>query len=140
MNKLRQDKMVSIKKQFNKTAASRASSFLPVSSSPYQLSVSFSHKFLSRYQYDIYHQSWQLLRQLLLGKVEGSSVELSVNHEGGFAAAVVGLMARDKLVFMTKVPEQLVVVDPNLCIADDQYVRLLQKYKELLKNAGEEVR
>ncbi len=59
-----------------------------------------------------------------------------VNHEGGFAAAVVGLMARNRLAFTTEVPEQLVVLDPNLCMVDHQYVRILQRYKELLRNSG----
>ncbi len=59
-----------------------------------------------------------------------------INHEGGFAAAVIGLMASDRLVFSTQVPEQLVVLDPSLSTVDQQYVRILQRYKELLRNSG----
>ena len=33
-------------------------------------------------------------------------------------------------------PEQLVVLDPNMASVDENYVRILQRYKELLKNAG----
>ena len=36
----------------------------------------------------------------------------------------------------TEVPEQLVVLDPNMASVDENYVRILQRYKELLKNAG----
>ena len=43
------------------------SNYLPLSSSPYQLSVTFSHKFLSRYQYDIFSQSWQMIKELAKG-------------------------------------------------------------------------
>lgn len=58
-----------------------------------------------------------------------------INQEGGYAAAVVGLMARERLAFHTEVPEQLVVLDPKLSVVDEQYVRILQRYKELLRNS-----
>jgi hypothetical protein len=32
-------------------------------------------------------------------------------------------------------PAQIVVLDPNLSTVDEQYVRILQRYKELLRNA-----
>ena len=41
-----------------------------------------------------------------------------------------------RLQFRTEVPEQLVVLDPNMAAVDENYVRILQRYKELLKNAG----
>ena len=59
-----------------------------------------------------------------------------IGQEGGYAAAVVDLMASDRLVFSTQVPEQLVVIDPTLSTVDQQYVRILQRYKELLRNSG----
>ena len=112
--------------------------YLPLSSAPYQLSVTFSHKFLSRYHYDIFHQSWSLVRDLLRNRSLGldRGQELVINSEGGYAAAVVGLMAKDRLAFRTEVPEQLVVLDPNLSLVDKQYARILQRYKELLRNSG----
>ena len=33
-------------------------------------------------------------------------------------------------------PQQVIVLDPNLAMVDEQYVRILQRYKELLRNAG----
>ena len=65
-----------------------------------------------------------------------AGTEVSIQHEGGFAAAVVGLMATDSLVFRTRVPDQLVVLDPTLSLVDQQYVRILQRYKELLRSSG----
>ena len=62
--------------------------------------------------------------------------EIVCNQEGGFAATVLGLMSSNKLQFRTEVPEQLVVLDPNMASVDENYVRILQRYKELLKNAG----
>jgi hypothetical protein len=62
--------------------------------------------------------------------------ELVINNEGGYCATIVALMARERLIFRTEVPDQLVVLDPNLAMVDDQYVRVLQKYKELLRNSG----
>ena len=60
----------------------------------------------------------------------------SASQEGGYAAAVVALMARGRLRFSTEVPDQLVVLDPNLAAVDDQYVRVLQRYKDLLRESG----
>ena len=55
MIKLRDNKMVSLKKAYNKVKV-KEGNYLPLSSAPYQLSVTFAHTFLCRYQYDIYHQ------------------------------------------------------------------------------------
>ena len=38
--------------------------------------------------------------------------------------------------FRTEVPEQLVVLDPGLSAVDENYVRIMERYKELLRNAG----
>ena len=64
------------------------------------------------------------------------SLKSELWQEGGFAATVLGLMSSNKLQFRTEVPEQLVVLDPNMASVDENYVRILQRYKELLKNAG----
>jgi len=105
-----------------------------LSSSPYQLSVTFSHSFLNRYQYDIYSQSWQMLKTFLSNSNEFT--EILIGQEGGYAATVTSLLAADRLSFRTEVPEQLVVLDPNLSAGNEQYVRILERYKELLRNAG----
>jgi len=137
MANLRENKMVSLKKHYNKSKV-KEGNYLPLSSAPYQLSVTFSHTFLCRYQYDIYTQSWQLARKLLTESVLSSDdyTEIVINQEGGFAATVTGLMAKEKMQFRTEVPEQLVVLDPNMAAVDENYVRILQRYKELLRNAG----
>merc|ERR1719483_20324 len=137
MADLRENKMVSLKKHYNKSKV-KEGNYLPLSSAPYQLSVTFSHTFLCRYQYDIYTQSWQLARKLLTESVLSSDdyTEIVINQEGGFAATVTGLMAKEKMQFRTEVPEQLVVLDPNMAAVDENYVRILQRYKELLRNAG----
>jgi len=133
MADLRQKKMVSLKKQYNKSKIKKEN-YLPLSSSPYQLSVTFSHSFLNRYQYDIYSQSWQMLKTFLSNSNEFT--EILIGQEGGYAATVTSLLAADRLSFRTEVPEQLVVLDPNLSAGNEQYVRILERYKELLRNAG----
>ena len=133
MANLRENKMVSLKKQYNKTKVKQGN-YLPLSSSPYQLSVTFSHTFLNRYQYDIFSQSWQMMKIFL--RNPDQYTDILVGQEGGFAAAVVSLLARERLLFRTEVPEQLVVLDPGLSAVDENYVRILQRYRELLRNAG----
>ena len=136
MANLRSKKLVSIKKQYNRKAC-KAGNYLPLSSSPYQLSVSFTHNFLNRYNYDIFEQSWVMVRNLLAKKVKGGGgEEILINEEGGYAAAIVGLMAEDRISFRIDVPEQLIVLDPNLAAVDQAYVRILQRNKALLRNAN----
>lgn len=65
-----------------------------------------------------------------------SGTDVVINQEGGYAAAVLGLMSTNKVTFRTEVPDQLVVLDPNLSLVDHQYVRILQRYRELLKVSG----
>ena len=59
-----------------------------------------------------------------------------LGQEGGFAATVTALLAHNKLTFCTEVPEQLVVLDPTLSAVNENYIRILERYKELLRNAG----
>ena len=48
--------------------------------------MSFAHKFLSRYQYDIYEQSWHMVKRLLidgastLGERQGEGTELVIGQ------------------------------------------------------------
>ena len=50
MSRLRTNKMVSLKKHYNKNRL-KEGNYLPLSSAPYQLSVTFSHIFLCRYSF-----------------------------------------------------------------------------------------
>merc|ERR1719193_3032968 len=85
MAQLRENKMVSLKRHYNKNKVKQGN-YLPLSSSPYQLSVTFSHTFLNRYQYDIYSQSWQMLKTFLSNSNEFT--EILIGQEGGYAATV----------------------------------------------------
>ena len=88
-----------------------------------------SENIFFRYQYDIYSQSWQLARKLLESNVgsEDEFTEIICQQEGGYAATVLGLMSSNRLKFRTEVPDQLVVLDPNMAAVDENYVRILQR-------------
>ena len=73
MARLRDNKMVSLKEHYNKVKV-KEGNYLPLSSVPYQLSVTFAHTFLCRYQYDIYHQAWQHIRALLANPGEQTEI------------------------------------------------------------------
>ena len=70
-------------------------------------------------------QAWQQIRALLANPDE--QTEIVIGQEGGFAAAMVELMAEEKLHFRVEVPEQLVVLDPSMQSKDENYVRILQR-------------
>ena len=57
LSRLRANKMVSLKKHYNKQKL-KEGNYLPLSSAPYQLSVTFSHTFLCRYIDRIYDTSF----------------------------------------------------------------------------------
>ena len=50
-----------------------------------------------RYQYDIYSQSWGMMK-MLLGAAD-KFTDIVIGQEGGYAAAVVTLLANENLVF-----------------------------------------
>jgi DNA-binding transcriptional regulator of glucitol operon len=50
---------------------------------------------------------------------------------------VVLLAALDKISFKIEVPEQVVVLDPNLSEKDEEYVRMVTRYKQLLQGHAE---
>ncbi|XP_071552525.1 general transcription factor 3C polypeptide 1 isoform X1 [Panulirus ornatus] len=63
LTRMRQDQMISYKKCYNRSLF--AQTCLPLSTSPFQLSVTYLHVFNFKYQYEIFYQSWQMLKQLL---------------------------------------------------------------------------
>ena len=62
---LRRSKMVSLNKKAKKM--NKKEDKIPLNANPYQLSVSFSHKFLSRYQPDVYPSIRGFFRTLQSG-------------------------------------------------------------------------
>ncbi|GLH04289.1 Uncharacterized protein GBIM_10026 [Gryllus bimaculatus] len=59
MAKLRQDQMVSLKKSYARYK--QKGNYLPVSSSPYQLSVSYLQLIQTKYQYGVFHESYEMI-------------------------------------------------------------------------------
>ncbi|XP_069959232.1 general transcription factor 3C polypeptide 1 isoform X2 [Cherax quadricarinatus] len=68
LTRMRQDQMISYKKCYNRSLF--AQTCLPLSTSPFQLSVTYLHVFNLKYQYEIFSQSWQMLKRLLEKKRE----------------------------------------------------------------------
>ncbi|XP_047490563.1 general transcription factor 3C polypeptide 1-like isoform X2 [Penaeus chinensis] len=66
LTRMRQDQMISYKKCYNRSQV--AQTCLPLSTSPFQLSVTYHHVFNFKYQYEIYSQAWQMLKQLITKK------------------------------------------------------------------------
>ncbi|XP_042863797.1 general transcription factor 3C polypeptide 1-like [Penaeus japonicus] len=66
LTRMRQDQMISYKKCYNRSQV--AQTCLPLSTSPFQLSVTYHHVFNFKYQYEIYSQAWQMLKQLIAKK------------------------------------------------------------------------
>ncbi|XP_066978990.1 LOW QUALITY PROTEIN: general transcription factor 3C polypeptide 1 [Macrobrachium rosenbergii] len=59
---MRQDQMISYKKCYNRSLFTQTC--LPLSTSPFQLSVTYLHVFNFKYQYEIFHQAWDMLKRM----------------------------------------------------------------------------
>ncbi|XP_063842783.1 general transcription factor 3C polypeptide 1-like isoform X2 [Scylla paramamosain] len=63
LTRMRQDQMISYKKCYNRSML--AQTCLPLSTSPFQLSVTYQYVFNFKYHYEIFSQAWQMLKLLL---------------------------------------------------------------------------
>merc|ERR1719270_660951 len=118
--------MISLNKRSKKVGAQEDK--IPLNANPYQLSVSFLHKFLSRYQPDVYISIKKFLRNLT--ESPNNTIEIAFGSEGGAAATVATLASLGILKMKIEVPEQVVVLDPNLSQNNAKFASMVEKYKQ----------
>ena len=119
--------MVSVKKK-NKKIANLEQDTIPLNANPYQLSVTFLHKFLSRFQRDVYNNVRIFYDKLS----KAGSLEVALGTDAGSAGTLASLLPLEKLLFKIHVPEQVIVMDPNLFSANENYAKIVEKYKDLV--------
>ncbi|GFG28372.1 hypothetical protein Cfor_01748 [Coptotermes formosanus] len=138
MAKIRSDQMVSMKKSYMRLKQ-KTGNYLPVSSSPYQLSISYVYQLQSKYQHDIFYKSYSMVKKMCTWYAEhvedidsASGVEAAVT-DGGTAAALVELFTRKQISFEVEIPEQVIILDPRVSEKDETYARIVQRYRDILQ-------
>ena len=123
MSQLRKSQMVSKKKQNTKKYLKDE---VPITTIPFHLSVSFMHKFINKYQNDLFRNIDKFMAKLIEEKT------LDFLHGPGGSASVVTLTAMNAIKYKIQVPEQVIVLDPNLSESNKAYKVYLEKYKNLV--------
>lgn len=141
MAKMRSDQMVSIKKSALRKYGGNC---MPMSSSQYQLSTGYIYKFQTKWPYDIFHESYQMMSKLYQWHNDNQIKELNYavprNVEGIKAGPVTGglvvvihdYFARGQLDFDIEIPDQIIMLDPRLKEKDETYLRIAQRYQDIL--------
>ena len=122
MTHLRKSKMVSKKKQNTKRFHKDD---VPISTIPFHLSVSFLHKFISKFQTDLYRNIDKFIKKI------ANEQNMDFSHGPGGAAGVVTLNTMEAIKYRIQVPEQVIVLDPNLSEDNQVYKEYLENYKNL---------
>ncbi|KAJ4449055.1 hypothetical protein ANN_00450, partial [Periplaneta americana] len=138
MAKIRSDQMVSLKKSYMRLKP-KTGNYLPVSSSPYQLSISYVYQLQTKYQYDIFYESHLMTKKLRSWYMEhvadlepALGLEVGVS-DGGTAAALVELFTKKQMSFDIEIPEQVIILDPRVSEKDETYARIVQRYRDILR-------
>ena len=87
--------MISLNKKAKKISRDfQVEEKIPLNANPYQLSVTFLHKFLSRYQPDVYSSIKKFLKRV--DESPTNSIGIAFGSEGGAAATVATLASLGK--------------------------------------------
>lgn len=134
MAKIRSDQMVSLRRPYARTKL-KSGQFLPVSNCPYQLSISYQHLLQTKFQYEIFSESFLTLQKLawdMLLNTEPNGLEFLV-VDGGSAATFIEYIIMDKLYFQITIPDQLIILDPRISGKDETYSRIVDRYRDILR-------
>uniref|UniRef100_A0A6A7FY16 General transcription factor 3C polypeptide 1-like n=1 Tax=Hirondellea gigas TaxID=1518452 RepID=A0A6A7FY16_9CRUS len=154
---LRSSQMISYKKCYTRSANSQTC--LPLSASPFQLSMSYIHKFVTKYQYDVYNNCWNLLKRLkhsyyntyASGKrpedlVNNSDLAVPLmrdnNNEGGCIAALIEQTSSKRVIMHTFLPDTIIVIDTNRKITSQlpfQNSNITRRVNDLAAASGKTV-
>ncbi|XP_039298172.1 general transcription factor 3C polypeptide 1-like isoform X2 [Nilaparvata lugens] len=131
--KLRTSLMVSLKRAWSRTKM-RSGNYLPLTASPYRLSISYINLMAAKYTSDIFPESYELQKAI----VQSRKLDVQATC-GGMAAAIVRLMTDEWVDFEIGIPDQVIVLNPNIQGKDEKYTRLMKRYQEILSSYKHEL-
>ncbi|XP_063221021.1 general transcription factor 3C polypeptide 1 isoform X2 [Bacillus rossius redtenbacheri] len=135
--RLHSNQMVSLKKRISRRLH-RTNHYIPISSLPYQLSISYVNLLQTKYQFEVFHESYEMLEKMheCMGQ-RGDDKGMEVgNLDGGRTAAFVELFVTGKVTFELEVPDQIIVLDPRISDKDETFARIVQRYHDVVTSTG----
>lgn len=138
ITKSRHEQMISLKKAFIKSHKSGAC--MPLSSSPYQLSISYKYQLHSKYSYMIYQEAFGMLKAIAEWENETRNRE-NQTAEGievqcprsGTAIALMEMAQKVDVQFKFDIPEDVIVLDQKVQ-NDSAYDRIIERYYNILRD------
>jgi hypothetical protein len=137
MLKIRADQMVTMKKNYM-CAYKKFGNCMPMSSSQYQLSSAYYYKFQTKWPYEVFSESYNVLLSLMENyverkykKIDGIEVKPGV---GGIVAAIHDFVGTDTIDIDIEIPDQIIMLDPALPEKDEVYQRIASRYQSILES------
>ncbi|KAG5343225.1 TF3C1 factor, partial [Acromyrmex heyeri] len=141
MNKVKSDQMVTVKKHHLATIK-KYGNYMPMSSSQYQLSINYIHRFQTKWTYDVFKDSYNVFVKLLQWYSEQKNIISSQEQEtfngielpvsSGIVAAMHDLLAHNQIDFDIEMPDQIIMLDARYQGKDETYFRAAQRYQDIL--------
>jgi len=141
MNKVKSDQMVTVKKHHLATIK-KYGNYMPMSSSQYQLSINYIHRFQTKWTYDVFKDSYNVFVKLLQWYSEQKNIVPSQEQEtfngielpisSGIVAAMHDLLAHNQIDFDIEMPDQIIMLDARYQGKDETYFRAAQRYQDIL--------
>uniref|UniRef100_A0A1B6C3M8 GTF3C1 extended winged-helix domain-containing protein n=2 Tax=Clastoptera arizonana TaxID=38151 RepID=A0A1B6C3M8_9HEMI len=131
MAQTRADQMISFRKAYLRTHQ-RAGNYLPLSASPYQLSISYVNLLSTRYQFTLYKDCSETLNELKMKWLETDDEHEVLANKGGVTAFLVEFVSMELLNFNLEIPDQVIILDPNFAQKDESYARIVKRYQDIL--------
>ncbi|XP_018403119.1 PREDICTED: general transcription factor 3C polypeptide 1 [Cyphomyrmex costatus] len=141
LNKVKSDQMVTVKKHHLATIK-KYGNYMPLSSSQYQLSINYIHRFQTKWTYDVFKESYNVFTKLLQWYSEQKNIVPSQEQEtfngveipvsSGIVAAMHDLLANNQIDFDIEMPDQIIMLDARYQGKDETYFRAAQRYQDIL--------
>lgn len=130
--KTRQEQLISIKKSY----ASTNRTSMPLSSSPYKLSIHYHNMLLSKIPFESFHDAHILLTNITelknKGKPDEPTLEID-NPVSGTAIALMELAEKIDIDFKFEIPDDVIVLDQNI-VKDKTYERVVERFYNILRD------
>ena len=136
MLKIRSDQMVTMKKNYM-CAYKKFGNCMPMSSSQYQLSSAYYYKFQTKWPYEVFSESYNVLYSLyenyiekISNSIDGVEIKPGV---GGIVAAIHDFVGTNNMDIDIEIPDQIIMLDPGLPEKDEVYQRIASRYQTILE-------
>ncbi|XP_063986134.1 general transcription factor 3C polypeptide 1 [Diachasmimorpha longicaudata] len=135
MGKIRADHMVSVKKHYL-NAIKKFGNCMPMSSSQYQLSTAYLHKFQTKVPVEIYEEIFEFLKNVIKGHEDNTlgdvgGVEMVI-PTGGMLVGIPEYLVDEAIDFNVEIPDHVIALDPKLQEYDEMYITIAKRYQDIL--------